>query len=77
MLVLALCYYLLPDVKQRFKYITPAPLEPPLKTPGAAKSASSAMRSKLARFRWRRRVARGQEPEPTVEEQDPRSSTLH
>ncbi|NVI99802.1 YihY/virulence factor BrkB family protein [Myxococcus sp. AM009] len=155
MLVLASCYYLLPDVKQRFKYITPgsvlgtglwltstwgftqyvehfgkynvtygsiggvmvlllwlylsglifivggeinailehasvegkskgargfgepAPLEPPLKTPGAAKSASSAMRSKLARFRWRRRVARGQEPEPTVEEQDARSSTMH
>ncbi|WP_426754407.1 YihY/virulence factor BrkB family protein [Myxococcus sp. Y35] len=155
MLVLALCYYLLPDVKQRFKYITPgsvlgtglwllstwgftqyvehfgqynvtygsiggvvvlllwlyisglifilggevnailehasaegkskgargfeepAPLEPPLKTAGAAKSAKSAMRTKLARFRWRRRVARGLEPEPTVEEQDPRSSTLH
>lgn len=155
MLVLASCYYLLPDVKQRFKYITPgsvlgtglwltstwgftqyvehfgkynvtygsiggvmvlllwlylsglifivggeinailehasvegkskgarafgepAPLEPPLKTPGAAKSASSAKRSKLARFRWRRRVARGQEPEPTVEEEDSRSSTVH
>ncbi|MFP2961394.1 YihY/virulence factor BrkB family protein [Myxococcus sp. 1LA] len=155
MLVLALCYYLLPDVKQRFKYITPgsvlgtglwlastwgftqyvehfgqynvtygsiggvmvlllwlyisglifivggevnailehasvegkskgardfgesAPLEPPLKTAGAAKSASSAKRSKLARFRWRRRVARGQEPEPTVEEQESGSSTVH
>ena len=146
MLALALCYYLLPDVKQRFKYITPgsmlgtgvwmlstwgftqyvehfgrynvtygsiggvvvlmlwlyisglvfilggeinailehasaegkekgardfeqpAPLEPPLKTPGAAKSASSAKRSRLARFRWRRRVARGKSPEPTVAE---------
>ncbi|GHG65412.1 YihY/virulence factor BrkB family protein [Comamonas sp. JC664] len=155
MLVLALCYYLLPDVKQRFKYITPgsvlgtglwlgctwgftqyvehfgrynvtygsiggvvvlmlwlyisglifivggevnailehasvegkskgarefdeaAPSEPPLKTVGAAKSAKGAQHSRLSRFRWRRRVARGLEPEPTVEEQDSRSSTLH
>jgi membrane protein len=154
MLVLALCYYLLPDVKQRFKYITPgsvlstvlwllstwgftqyvehfgkynvtygsiggvvvlllwlyisglvfilggeinailehasaegkakgarefnepAPLEPPLKTAGAAKSASSAQKSRLARWRWRRRVARGQAPEPTVEELEP-PHTLH
>ncbi|NMO22841.1 YihY/virulence factor BrkB family protein [Pyxidicoccus fallax] len=146
MLALALCYYLLPDVKQKFKYITPgsalgtgiwllstwgftqyvehfgkynvtygsiggvvvlmlwlyisglvfilggeinailehasaqgkekgardfnqpAPLEPPIKTPGAAKSASSAKKSRLARFRWKRRVARGQSPEPTVTE---------
>jgi membrane protein len=141
MLVLALCYYLLPDVRQRFKYITPgsmlgtllwlvstwgftqyvehfgrynvtygsiggvvvllmwfyisgfvfilggeinsvlehasvegkakgardfgepSPLEPPLKTPGAAKSASSARKTKLALFRWRRRVAQGQSPD--------------
>ncbi|WP_163998112.1 YihY/virulence factor BrkB family protein [Pyxidicoccus caerfyrddinensis] len=146
MLALALCYYLLPDVKQKFKYITPgsmlgtgiwlvstwgftqyvehfgkynvtygsiggvvvlllwlyisglvfilggeinailehasaegkekgardfnqpAPLEPPVMTPGAAKSASSAKKSRLARFRWRRRVARGQPPEPTLPE---------
>ncbi|QSQ23595.1 YihY/virulence factor BrkB family protein [Pyxidicoccus parkwayensis] len=148
MLGLALCYYLLPDVKQRFKYITPgsvfgtgiwlvstwgftqyvehfgkynvtygsiggvvvlllwlyisglifivggeinailehasvegkekgardfnqpAPLEPPIMTPGAAKSASSAHKSRLARFRWRRRVARGQSPEPTLPEME-------
>jgi membrane protein len=156
MLMLALCYYVLPDVKQRFKYITPgsmlgtvmwllttwgftqyvehfgkynvtygsiggvvvlllwlyltglvfilggeinailehasaegkakgardfgqpAPLEPPLKTPGAAKSASSAQKSRLARWRWRRRVARGQAPEPTPRElgQEP-PHTLH
>lgn len=137
MLVLALCYYVLPDVRQRFKYITPgsvvstllwltstwgftqyvehfgrynvtygsiggvivlllwfyitglvfilggeinsilehasaegkakgardfaqpAPREPPLKTPGAAKSASSAHKTRLAFFRWRRRAAQG------------------
>ncbi|HZI11193.1 MAG TPA: YihY/virulence factor BrkB family protein [Myxococcus sp.] len=156
MLVLALCYYLLPDVKQRFKYITPgslmatvlwllstwgftqyvehfgkynvtygsiggvvvlmlwlylsglvfilggevnailehasaegkakgardfdqaAPLEPPLKTAGAAKSASSAQKTRLARWRWRRRVARGLSPEPTPQElgQEP-PHTLH
>ncbi|NBD11352.1 MULTISPECIES: YihY/virulence factor BrkB family protein [Corallococcus] len=142
MLMLSLCYYLLPDVRQRFKYITPgsvagtlawmgstwgftqyvdhfgkydvtygsiggvvvlllwlylsglifilggelnailehasaqgkakgardfgqpAPLEAPLKTPGAAKSASSARKTRRALF-WRgRRVAEGQDPEP-------------
>ncbi len=141
MLVLALCYYVLPDVKQRFKYITPgsvlstvlwlvstwgftqyvehfgkydvtygsiggvvvlllwfyitglvfimggeinsilehasvdgkakgardfgepAPAEPPLKTAGAAKSASSARKTRLAFFRWRRRVAEGRPPD--------------
>lgn len=141
MLVLALCYYVLPDVRQRFKYITPgsllstllwlfstwgftqyvehfgkydvtygsiggvvvlllwfyisglvfilggeinsilehasadgkakgardfgepAPLTPPLKTPGAAKSASSARKTRLAFFRWRRRVAEGRSPD--------------
>lgn len=152
MLMLALCYYLLPDVKQRFKYITPGsvlstlawlastwgftqyvehfgkydvtygsiggvvvlllwlyitglifilggelnallehasaegkakgardfgeppPAEPPLKTPGAAKSASSAKRTRLAGWRWKRRVARGQSPEPSGGElQDPPS----
>ena len=142
MLMLSLCYYLLPDVRQRFKYITPgstlgtlawlgstwgftqyvehfgkydvtygsiggvvvlmlwlyisglifilggelnailehasvkgkakgardfgqpAPLEPPLKTPGAAKSAASAQKTRLALFRRRRRVAQGKDPEP-------------
>jgi membrane protein len=137
MLVLALAYYLLPDVRQRFKYITPGsvlstllwlastfgftqyvehfgrynvtygsiggvvvlllwfyitglvfilggeinsilehasregkakgardfgqppPREPPLKTAGAAKSASSARRTRLALFRWRRGLAQG------------------
>lgn len=141
MLLLALCYYVLPDVRQRFKYITPgsvlgtllwllstwgftqyvehfgrydvtygsiggvvvlllwfyisglvfimggeinsilehasqegkakgardfgepAPLEPPLKTPGAAKSASSSRKTRLAFFRWRRRVADGRPPD--------------
>ena len=145
MLMLALCYYVLPDVKQRFKYITPGsvigtvawlgstwgftqyvehfgkynvtygsiggvvvlllwlyltglifilggelnailehaskdarakakgarepveapPLEPPLKTPGAAKSASSARKTQYAFWRWKKRVARGQSPEPS------------
>ena len=142
MLMLSLCYYLLPDVRQRFKYITPgstigtlawlgstwgftqyvehfgkydvtygsiggvvvlmlwlyitglifilggelnailehasvlgkakgardfgepAPLEPPLKTRGAAKSAARAPKTRLARFRRRRRVAQGKDPEP-------------
>jgi len=144
MLVLALCYFLLPDVKQRFKYITPgsvlgtglwlvstwgftqyvehfgkynvtygsiggvvvlllwlyisglifilggevnailehASAEGKSKEArdvetAAARNAKTAMRSKLARFRWRRRVARGLEPEPTEEEQSPRSSSLH
>jgi membrane protein len=141
MLALALAYYLLPDVKQRFKYVTPGsllgtvlwlvstwgftqyvehfgkynvtygsiggvivlmlwfyitgfifimggeinsilehasvegkakgardfgqppPREPPLKTPGAAKSASSARKTKLALFRWRRGMAEGRSPE--------------
>lgn len=141
MLMLALCYYALPDVRQRFKYITPGsvlgtllwllstwgftqyvehfgrynvtygsiggvvvlllwfyitglvfivggeinsilehasadgkakgardfgeppPATPPLKTPGAAKSASSARKTRLAFFRWRRRVAQGQSPD--------------
>jgi membrane protein len=145
MLALALSYYLLPDVKQRFKYITPGsvlgsvmwllltwgftqyvehfgkynvtygsiggvvvlllwlyitglifilggelnailehasgegklkgarregelpPVEPPLKTPGAAKSAESARKTRLAFWRWRRRVAAGAPPEPTDE----------
>lgn len=140
MLALALNYYVLPDVKQRFKYITPGsvvgtvlwlactwgftqyvehfgkynltygslagvmvlllwlyitglifivggelnailehaspegkekgarfegqapPAEPPLKTPGAAKSASSARKSRMAFWRWRR--TRGREPQP-------------
>jgi membrane protein len=155
MLVLALCYYVLPDVKQRFKYITPgsvigtglwlvstwgftqyvdhfgkynvtygsiggvvvlllwlyisglifilggelnailehastdveakakgarepgepSPLEPPLKTPGAAKSASSANKTARSFWRWRRRVARGQSPEPSGTE--PPASPLH
>ena len=155
MLVLALCYYVLPDVKQRFKYITPgsvigtglwlvstwgftqyvdhfgkynvtygsiggvvvlllwlyisglifilggelnailehaskdvrakakgarepgepSPLEPPLKTPGAAKSASSASKTARSFWRWRRRVARGQSPEPSSTE--PPASPLH
>lgn len=155
MLMLALCYYVLPDVKQRFKYITPGsvlgtalwlastwgftqyvehfgrynvtygsiggvvvlliwlyltglifilggelnailehasrdaeakakgarapgeppPLEPPIKTPGAAKSASSARKSQYAFWRWRRRVARGQQPEPSGSE--PPNPTLH
>ncbi|TQF11591.1 YihY/virulence factor BrkB family protein [Myxococcus llanfairpwllgwyngyllgogerychwyrndrobwllllantysiliogogogochensis] len=156
MLVLSLCYYLLPDVKQRFKYITPgsifgtlvwmastwgftqyvehfgkynvtygsiggvvvlllwlyisglvfilggelnailehasaegkekgarqfgepAPAEPPIKTPGAAKSAASAKRSRLAFWRWRRRVARGKSPEPSAAELERGPpSTLH
>lgn len=142
MLMLSLCYYLLPDVRQRFKYITPgsvigtlawlgstwgftqyvehfgkydvtygsiggvvvlllwlyisglifilggelnailehasaegkakgardfgqpAPLEPPLKTPGAAKSAASARKTRLALFKRKRRVAEGKDPEP-------------
>jgi membrane protein len=142
MFALALAYYLLPDVKQRFRYITPgsilgtlgwlistwaftqyvehfgkynvtygsiggvvvlllwlyltglifivggeinailehasgegkmkgtrregelSPLEPPILTPGAAKSAESARKSRLAFWRWRRRVAQGQPPEP-------------
>lgn len=141
MLVLALAYYLLPDVRQRFKYITPGsvlgtllwlastwgftqyvehfgrynvtygsiggvvvlllwffitglvvilggevnsvlehaskegkaqgardfgqapPLAPPLKTPGAAKSASSARKTRLAFLRWRRAAAHGHAPE--------------
>jgi membrane protein len=155
MLMLALCYYVLPDVKQRFKYITPGsvlgtalwlastwgftqyvehfgkynvtygsiggvvvlliwlyltglifilggelnailehasrdakakakgarvpgeppPLEPPIKTPGAAKSASSARKTRYAFWRWRRRVARGQSPEPSGSE--PPNPTLH
>ncbi|MBN1205750.1 MAG: YihY/virulence factor BrkB family protein [Myxococcaceae bacterium] len=155
MLMLALCYYVLPDVKQRFKYITPgsvlgtslwmactwgftwyveqfgrynvtygsiggvvvlllwlyitglifitggevnailehasrdarakakgarvpgvpAPLEPPLKTAGAAKSASSARKTRYAFWRWRRRVARGQAPEPSGTE--PPNPTVH
>jgi len=155
MLVLALCYYVLPDVKQRFKYITPGsmlgtvlwmgctwgftqyvehfgnynvmygsiggvvvlmlwlyitglifivggelnailehasrdvdskakgarapgeapPLEPPLKTPGAAKSASSARKTARSFWRWRRRVARGQPPEPTGPE--PSNPSFH
>jgi membrane protein len=155
MLMLALCYYVLPDVKQRFKYITPGsmlgtglwlastwgftqyvehfgkynvtygsiggvvvlllwlyltglifilggelnailehasrdanakakgarapgeppPLEPPIKTPGAAKSASSARKTRYAFWRWRRRVARGQQPEPPSSE--PPNPTLH
>jgi membrane protein len=155
MLMLALCYYVLPDVKQRFKYITPGsvvgtglwlactwgftqyvehfgrynvmygsiggvvvlmmwfyitglifiaggelnailehaskdarakakgarvpgeapPLEPPLKTPGAAKSASSARKTQYAFWRWKRRVARGQAPEPSGSE--PPDPTLH
>lgn len=155
MLMLALCYYVLPDVKQRFKYITPGsmlgtvlwltstwgftqyvehfgkynvtygsiggvvvlmlwlyltglifilggelnailehasrdarakakgarapgeppPLEPPIKTPGAAKSASSARKTQFAFWRWRRRVARGQQPEPSGSE--PPNPTLH
>ena len=148
MLMLALCYYVLPDVKQRFKYITPGsaigtvlwlvstwgftqyvehfgrynvmygsiggvvvlllwfyltglifilggelnailehaskdarakakgtrvpgeppPLEPPIKTPGAAKSASSARKTRFARWSWRRRVAQGKSPEPSGNE---------
>jgi membrane protein len=148
MLMLALCYYVLPDVKQRFKYITPGsvlgtvlwlastwgftqyvehfgkynvtygsiggvvvlmlwlyltglifilggelnailehasrdarakakgarvpgappPLEPPIKTPGAAKSASSARKTQYAFWRWRRRVAQGKSPEPSGSE---------
>jgi membrane protein len=156
MLMLALCYYVLPDVKQRFKYITPgsligtvlwltstwgftwyvehfgkynvtygsiggvvvlllwlyitgmifilggelnailehasadakakakgarvpgepSPLEPPLKTPGAAKSASSARKTERALWRWRRRVARGEPPEPPLSEPPP-GSTAH
>ncbi|MFL5348154.1 MAG: YihY/virulence factor BrkB family protein [Hyalangium sp.] len=155
MLMLALCYYVLPDVKQRFKYITPGsmlgtvlwlgctwgftqyvehfgnynvtygsiggvvvlmlwlyitglifivggelnailehssknveakakgarvpgeapPLEPPLKTPGAAKSASSARKTARSFWRWRRRVARGQSPEPSGAE--PPNPTIH
>ncbi|HVG60867.1 MAG TPA: YihY/virulence factor BrkB family protein [Hyalangium sp.] len=155
MLMLALCYYVLPDVKQRFKYITPGsvlgtvlwlastwgftqyvehfgkynvtygsiggvvvlmlwlyltglifilggelnailehasrdakakakgarvpgeppPLEPPIKTPGAAKSASSARKTRYAFWRWRKRVARGQSPEPAGS--DPPNPTLH
>jgi membrane protein len=155
MLMLALCYYVLPDVKQRFKYITPGsvlgtilwmgctwgftwyveqfgkynvtygsiggvvvlllwlyitglifilggelnailehasrdasakakgarvpgappPLEPPLKTPGAAKSASSARKTQYAFWRWRKRVAQGKNPEPAGTE--PPSSTVH
>lgn len=155
MLMLALCYYVLPDVKQRFKYITPGsvfgtvlwmvstwgftqyvehfgkynvtygsiggvvvlllwfyitglifilggelnailehaskdalakakgarepgeapPLEPPLKTPGAAKSASSARKTRYAFWRWRRRVAQGKSPEPSGSE--PPSPTVH
>jgi membrane protein len=155
MLMLALCYYVLPDVKQRFKYITPGsmlgtglwlastwgftqyvehfgkynvtygsiggvvvlmlwlyltglifilggelnailehasrdarakakgarapgeppPLEPPIKTPGAAKSASSARKTQYAFWRWRRRVARGQQPEPSGSE--PPNPTVH
>lgn len=155
MLMLALCYYVLPDVKQRFKYITPGsvlgtalwlastwgftqyvehfgkynvtygsiggvvvlllwlyltglifilggelnailehasrdakakakgarapgeppPLEPPIKAPGAAKSASSARKTRYAFWRWRRRVARGQSPEPSGSE--PPNPTLH
>ncbi|MFY2563895.1 YihY/virulence factor BrkB family protein [Corallococcus terminator] len=156
MLALSLCYYLLPDVKQRFKYITPgsifgtlvwmvstwgftqyvehfgkynvtygsiggvvvlllwlyisglvfilggelnailehasaegkekgarqfgepAPAEPPIKTPGAAKSAASAKRSRLAFWRWKHRVARGKSPEPSgaeLEREPP--SSLH
>jgi membrane protein len=155
MLMLALCYYVLPDVKQRFKYITPgsvlgtlawlvstwgftqyvehfgkynvtygsiggvvvlmlwlyisglifilggelnaliehasvegkakgardfgepAPAEPPLKTPGAAKSASSAKRTRLALFRRRRRVARGQSPEPAGPELEEPPQHVH
>ena len=143
MLALALSYYLLPDVKQRFKYITPGsvlgtlawlgatwaftqyvehfgkynvtygsigsvvvlmlwlyitgfifimggevnavlehasgegkakgarregeapPLEPAVRSPGDAKSAATAHRSRLKLFRWRRRVAAGQMPEPS------------
>jgi membrane protein len=155
MLMLALCYYVLPDVKQRFKYITPGsiigtvlwlgstwgfswyvehfgkynvtygsiggvvvlllwlyitgiifivggelnailehasrdsrakakgarapgeppPLEPPLKTPGAAKSASSARKTRFARWNWRRRVAQGKPPEPSGNE--PHNPNLH
>ncbi len=155
MLMMALCYYVLPDVKQRFKYITPGsvlgtvlwllstwgftqyvehfgkynvtygsiggvvvlmlwlyltglifilggelnailehasrdakakakgarvpgeppPLEPPLKTPGAAKSASSARKTQYAFWRWRRRVARGKHPEPPGSE--PPNPTIH
>ncbi len=143
MFALALAYYLLPDVKQRFRYITPGsilgtlgwllftwaftqyvehfgrynvtygsiggvvvlllwlyitglifivggeinailehassagkmkgarqegelpPVEPPILTPGSAKSAESARKTRLAFWRWRRRVAQGQPPEPT------------
>jgi membrane protein len=42
-----------------------SPLEPPLKTPGSAKSASSARKTARSFWRWRRRVARGQSPEPS------------
>jgi len=42
-------------------------VEPPLKTPGAAKSAESARKTRLAFWRWRRRVAAGAPPEPTDE----------
>ncbi|SEL77256.1 membrane protein [Stigmatella aurantiaca] len=156
MLMLALCYYVLPDVKQRFKYITPgsllgtglwlvstwgftqyvdtfgnynvtygsiggvvvlltwlyisglifivggevnailehasrdvrskakgarapgepSPLEPPLKTPGAAKSASSARKTRYAFWRWKRRVARGLPPEADGPA-DPHGPTVH
>ncbi len=155
MLVLALCYYVLPDVKQRFKYITPGsvmgtvlwlastwgftqyvehfgkfnvtygsiggvvvlmlwlyitglifivggelnailehaskdaqskakgarapgeppPLEPPLIPQGAAKSASSARKTARSFWRWRRRVARGESPEPSGVK--PPNPTLH
>lgn len=155
MLMLALCYYVLPDVKQRFRYITPGsvlgtalwlastwgftqyvehfgkynvtygsiggvvvlmiwlyltglifilggelnailehasrdartkakgareageppPLEPPIKTPGAAKSASSARKTRYAFWRWRRRVAQGKSPEPSGSE--PPNPTIH
>jgi membrane protein len=155
MLMLALCYYVLPDVKQRFRYITPgsvigsvlwmastwgftqyvehfgkynvmygsiggvvvlllwlyltglifilggelnailehaspdaeakakgarapgepSPLEPPLKTQGAAKSASSAQKTQRSFRLWRRRVARGKPPEPS--DSEPPNPSLH
>ena len=43
----------------------PSPLEPPLKSAGAAKSAVSARHERAKWFRWRKRVASGQTPEPS------------
>lgn len=148
MLVLSLCYYLLPDVKHRFRYFTPGSVlgtlawlastwgftqyvdhfgrynvtygsiggvvvlmlwlyisglvfilggelnavldhakaeamgqatpSPPRVSLGAAKR-SEASRSRLAFWRWRRRVARGgaSEPSGTEPERRPPSSSLH